>query len=117
MDDDTKGEGDSALPDITGRRMIGQSPDGTPVDNVTKENEANVNPHRPWREVAIWDEDLQNIMFPCYIPNTRRMPDIIIFMGAPYEAWDTTKNPPQYRKCMVAQAITTVEKDEIDGQT
>lgn len=115
--DDKNGEGDSALPDITGRRMIGTSPDGTPVNNVTKKNEAEVNENNPWLFVMIWDEDLKNPMFPCYIPNTRRMPDIILLGGVPHEAWDTTKKPPVYRKCMVAQAITTQEKDIIDGKT
>lgn len=112
-----QGEGGNALPDITGRRMVGVSPDGVHVNNVTKKNERDVNPRKPWLYVMIWDVDLKKPMFPCYIPNTRRMPDIIVLGGIPYEAWDTTENPPKYRQCMVAQAISTVEKDRLDGTT
>ena len=116
MDNDKKGQGREALPDITSRRMIGVSPSGVPVDNVTKANERTVDKRTPWRLVGVYDEDLKNLILTCYIPNTRRMPDIIVLGGTTYEAWDTTKKPPQYRQCMVAQAITTVEKDQMDGK-
>jgi hypothetical protein len=116
--DNDKQEGGNALPDNPKRRrLVGVSPSGMLVNNVTKENQADVAPRKPWLYVEIWDEDLQNVMFPCYIPNTRKRPGIIIFGGIAYEAWDTTKKPPQYRKCLVATAISTVEKDKLDAHS
>jgi len=105
-----EGEGGNPLPSIRQQqRLLGLSPDGRRVNNITEENRYEVIKSSPWLKIHIMSEDLSNIVHVAYIPNTREMPDIVMYGGKPFEAHDTTLKPPQYKECMVAQAEPTTE--------
>lgn len=105
------GEGSNALPDTRGRRMVGLSPDGRRVDNVTSNNRYDVNPSNPWLKIHLMTEDLASVLHVVYIPKTREMPDVVMFGDIPFEVYDTRLDPPQYKTCMVARAVREPPKE------
>ena len=103
-DEYNKGEGDSALSDITTRRMIGITPDGTPVNNVTDKNRFDVDPRKPFIKIHLMNENVDTLLCEVYIDNTREMPDIVVYRNTPFEVVNTRLEFPQYRQCMVSTA-------------
>lgn len=94
-----KGGGDAPFD-----RLTDVSPEGHTVNNVTKENRNHVHAKNPWLLITLMDEDLRKTLHMVYIPNTREMPDIVLYEGKPYTVVDTTKGVPVYSECMVATA-------------
>lgn len=102
---------------IRERRLLGISPDGHRVNNVTKENRFDVNPSNPHLSVALKSEDLRKTLHLVYIPNTREMPDAVLHEGVYYEVYDSTMKPPVYKLAFVATTYQPNEKDDTDGTT
>lgn len=88
------------LPEIKGRRLLGISPEGRPVDNVTAKNRRDVDPANPTIQVALCSEDGSRWLKTVTIPRMREFPDVVIYMGKPYEVHDTRMTVPQYRECL-----------------
>lgn len=86
-----------------------------PVNRVTASNRYDVSSTHPHLEIALMSEDLSEWLYAVYIPNTREMPDAVIYEGFHYEVVDTRLKPPQYRQCMVATAYDNPEKDDKHG--
>jgi hypothetical protein len=98
-------------------RLIGISDDGRRVDNVAENNRWHINTHTPDLQISLMTEDLSRCIRTVYIPNTREMPDAVVFEGEYFEVVDTRLKPPQYRQCMVSTAYTEPKKGKHDETT
>jgi hypothetical protein len=104
-------ESEGALPQRGQRRLVGISPDGHRVNNVTRQNRWQVNNSIPWVDVNLMDEDMRSVLHRVQIPNTRERPDIVVHLGIEYIVVDTLTSPMLYRVCMV-QRVTKYEKGQ-----
>lgn len=93
---------DDNLPDRP-QRLVGLSPDGIPVNNVTRDNRWDTDPRHPTRQIALMDEDCTRILKMVTIRATREFPDIVMHHGEAFIVENTRLNPPQYRQCMVLE--------------
>lgn len=105
-------KGGQRLPSPRGGRILGINSEGRPVDNVTEANRYSVDSKQPWLLIHIMSEDMTTVLHAVYIPNTRERPDIVIYEGIPFEVRNTNLPVPQYRACMVAQAISQLQHME-----
>lgn len=92
---------EQALPQRGQRRLLGITPDGRRVNNVTSENRWDVDEKQPWALAALLTEDGSRVQHIVEIPNTRERPDIVVHEEMVYIVVDTYKTPMQYRRCMV----------------
>lgn len=100
------------LPATRSGRLLGVTPEGRAVDNVTKDNRFCVNPHETLRKVGLYDEDMENLLNIVLVPSTREYPDIITFEGKQYIVVNTKLRLPAYRECMVLEAKPLEEEIE-----
>lgn len=108
------------MPDIAPRsiRHLGIGPGGERVDNVTDENRHDLHKNNPNLKIHLKTEDLSKVIAVVYIPNTREVPDVVIYDSEIFEVWDTTLKPPVYKQCMVAYATDApIHKDDKHEQT
>lgn len=105
-------KGGASPPSRRGGRILGINSEGRPVDNVNASNRYDVDPRQPWLLIHCMSEDMETVLYAVYIPNTRERPDIVMYEGQPFEVRNTNLPVPQYRACMVAQAISQIEHME-----
>lgn len=96
---------EGALPQKGQRRLIGITPDGRRVNNVTPKNRWDVDPNVPWVDVNLMSEDMKTVEDRVLIPNTRERPDVVMHDNIVYIVVDTFASPMLYRKCMVQYTI------------
>lgn len=102
----------NTLPQERGRdRLVGVSPQGIKVNNVTERNRRDVDLGKPWLRIHLMNESVSHVTKTVFIPNTRERPDVVIYDGKPYEVYDTTLPVPQYRECLYATAVATIPQE------
>lgn len=100
---------DKKLPERHGaNRIVGVSPDGTPVANVTADNRYDV-VGKPIK-VNLVKEDGKTVISQVTMPNTRERPDVLIWNGKPYEVVTTRARPAIYRECVFLEATSIKPK-------
>lgn len=106
---------DAALVDPRRQRLVGYSPDGQRVDNVTAENAYDVNPKQPKILIHLLDHEERRVVAAVVIPNTRERPDVVRFGDKLYDVVTTLSNPPRYKESMVLDAHNLTEEDQHDA--
>jgi hypothetical protein len=86
-------------------RLLGVSPEGRQVDNVTEANRYDVDPKKPWIPVNLLSEDRSRLIAQVFMPNTRERPDVLQYKNDVYEVITTLTDPPQYRQVMALRAV------------
>lgn len=99
---------DKEILDPRTERLVGVSPDGLAVDNVTDQNRYDVSEKEPWVRVNLVTNDLKDVLHRVKMPNTRERPDVLLYNGLAYEVVETRTNPAIYRVPMtlVAEDLT-----------
>lgn len=108
MSADDKRAQPGTLPSHRGRdRLLGISPEGRPVNNVTEANRFDVDSKHPWLFIHLLSEDKLRLLHGAYIPNTRERPDAVLYLGNVFEVVNTNLPIPQYRQVMSLTAVKT----------
>lgn len=93
-------------------RLLGISPEGRLVDNVTEANRYAVNEKQPWIPVNLFSEDRSRLLEKVYMPNTRERPDVLVYGNHVYQVVTTMRSPAEYRRVMSLSAIKNPPTEE-----
>lgn len=83
------------------------------VDQVNHRNRTEIQKSSPTVKISLMSADLSRVHNTVYIDRTREMPDVVLYQGKTYYAYDTAVALPQYAEALVAHghAINAIEKD------
>lgn len=95
---------DKNIIDPRTERLVGVSPDGIVINNVTEENRYDIDVKNPWVIVHLVTENQDSILHTVKIPNTRERPDVVMYKENVYEVVDTRCDPAVYRAVMKLEA-------------